>query len=69
MATSFSEKDSEGLKLKKFNHLPQMLKAERDRIEHLSKENEDLAFKLTRETHNYLNVSHIPGSSVSAGFC
>ncbi|XP_063058698.1 HAUS augmin-like complex subunit 4 [Engraulis encrasicolus] len=52
-----SEKDSEGLKLKKFNHLPQMLKAERDRIEHLSKENEDLAFKLTRETHNYLNDS------------
>ncbi|KAL2095206.1 hypothetical protein ACEWY4_009925 [Coilia grayii] len=52
-----SEKDSDGLKLKKFNHLPQMLKAERDRIEHIRENNKDLAFKLTRETHNYLNDS------------
>ncbi|XP_062391642.1 HAUS augmin-like complex subunit 4 [Sardina pilchardus] len=50
-----SEKDSDGLKLEKFNHLPELLKEEIDRTEHLRDENAEMAFKLTRETHSYLN--------------
>lgn len=50
-----SEKDSDGLKLEKFNHLPQLLREESDRIERLREENAEMAFKLTRETHSYLN--------------
>ncbi|XP_012687959.1 HAUS augmin-like complex subunit 4 [Clupea harengus] len=50
-----SEKDSDGLKLEKFNHLPQLLKEERNRIEHLREANAEMAFRLTRQTHSYLN--------------